>query len=100
MFAKIPHNFYELLGIVHKTVDPGSPYRKGRLSTVDLLAPTSLVQLIFMFKILLTFVTKQAALIRRSSVQSLALQLGFPGQSIPLKNTIALSRSQWKDSNL
>jgi len=51
----------------------------GRLSTVDLLALTSLDQLISILKILFTFVAKQATLMRRSTVLSLPLQLVFPG---------------------
>jgi hypothetical protein len=46
---------------------------------VDLLVLTSLDQLIFILKILFTFDTKQAILIRRSTVLSLPLQLVFLG---------------------
>ncbi len=56
-----------------------NPYWGGRLSTVDLLVPASLDWLIFMLKLLLTFVAKQAILMRRSTVLSLPLQLMFPG---------------------
>ncbi len=45
-----------------------NPYRRGIISTVDLHVLTSLVQLLFTLKILLTFFTKQATLMRRSSV--------------------------------
>jgi len=58
--------------------NPGKPYRRGRLSTVNLLVLTSLDQLIFKLKILFTFFTKQATLMRRSTVLSLPLQLVFP----------------------
>jgi hypothetical protein len=50
----------------------------GRPNTVDLLVLTSLVQLIFIFRVLITFITKQATLIRRSTVLILPLQLLFP----------------------
>ncbi len=58
------------------------PLLKGRLSMVDLLVPTSLCQLILELKILLNFFTKQAPLMRRSTVMSLPLQLVFPGLSL------------------
>ncbi len=48
----------------------GNPYRRGRISRVDLLAVTSLGKLLFILKILFTSVTKQATLIRRSTVLS------------------------------
>jgi hypothetical protein len=46
---------------------------RGRLSMVDLLVLTSLDQLLFTWKILSTSFTKQAALMRRSTVPSLSL---------------------------
>ncbi len=46
---------------------------------VDIHVPTSLGRLIFKMKILFIFVTKQAALMRRSAVLNLPLQLVFPG---------------------
>jgi hypothetical protein len=52
---------------------------RGRFSTVDLLVLTSLDQSLFILKILFTFFTKQATLIRRSTVPSLSPQLVFPG---------------------
>ncbi len=74
---------------------PGNPYRgkrlstvdllvptsldRGRLSTVDLLAPTSLDQRLLIVKTLFPFFTKQTTLMRRSTVLSLSLQLVFPG---------------------
>ncbi len=42
------------------------------------LTPTSLDQLIFTLKILFTFFTKQATLMRRSTVMNLPLWLVFP----------------------
>jgi hypothetical protein len=55
---------------------------RGRLSTVDLLVLTSLDQLIFKLKILFAFVTKQATLMRRSTVLSLPLQIVFPAPGL------------------
>jgi hypothetical protein len=52
----------------------GTPYSIGRLCTIDLLVLHSLGQLILKLKILFTLVTKQAALMRRSTVLCLALQ--------------------------
>jgi hypothetical protein len=50
------------------------PLLKGRLSTVGLLALTSLDERMFIFKILLTFfLQKQVTLMRRSTVLSLPL---------------------------
>ncbi len=60
---------------------PGKSYRKGRLSTVDLLVLVSLNQLLSILKVLFTFFTKQPALMRRSIVQSLPPWLVFPGSS-------------------
>ncbi len=56
------------------------PLPKGRISTVGLLVLTSIDQLIFILKIVFTFVTKQAILTRRSTELSLPFQLVFPGQ--------------------
>jgi hypothetical protein len=52
----------------------GSLTKGRRLSTVDLLVLTSFEHLIFILKILFTFFTKQATLIRRSTVLRLPLQ--------------------------
>ncbi len=52
----------------------GKLYRRGRLSKVDLNVPEEVV---FILKILFTFVTKQATLMRRSTVLTLPLQLVF-----------------------
>ncbi len=60
--------------------EPGSPYRMGRLSTVDLLVLTSLDQLI-VYCILLTFVTKQDTLMRRSTLLSFPVELVFLGRT-------------------
>ncbi len=57
----------------------GNPYGRERISTVDLLILTSLDELIFILKMFVTFFTKQAALMRRSSVLNLPLQSVFPG---------------------
>ncbi len=54
-------------------------YWGGKLSTVDLFVLTSLDKLILILKILFSFFTKQAALMRRSTVLSLSPQLIFPG---------------------
>jgi hypothetical protein len=52
------------------------------MSTVDLLVLTSLDTLLFTLKILFPFDTKQATLMRRSTVLSLLLQLVFPGLTV------------------
>ncbi len=57
---------------------PGKSTKRERLSTVDLLVLTSLDQLLFILKILFSFVTKQATLKRRSTVLSLPPYLVFP----------------------
>ncbi len=56
----------------------GKSYKRGRLSTFDLLLLTSFDQLHFMLKILLTFLQSKLFM-RRSSVLSLPPQLEFPG---------------------
>jgi hypothetical protein len=50
----------------------------GRISTVDLLVLTSLDQLIFILKILFSFLQNKLILTRRSTVLSLPPQLVFP----------------------
>jgi len=57
---------------------PGNPCWRGMLRTVDLLVPTSKDQLLFILKILFTFFTKQAMLMRRSTVLSLPVEIVFP----------------------
>jgi hypothetical protein len=59
-------------------IGAGKSYRRGRLSTVDLPVPTSLDQLLLILKILFTYFTKQATLMRRSIVLSFPPQLVFP----------------------
>ncbi len=54
------------------------PYCRVRLSTVDLLVLTSLDQLLFILKKLLTSVTKLVTLMRRLTVLCLSFQLVFP----------------------
>jgi hypothetical protein len=49
----------------------GNSYRRGRLSTVDLLVLTRVDQLVVILNIIFNFVRKQATLTRRSSVLSL-----------------------------
>jgi hypothetical protein len=62
--------------------ETGKSYWGGRLSTVDLLVLTSLCQLVFILKILFSFFTKQATLMRSSTVLSLPLSLVFLGWEI------------------
>jgi hypothetical protein len=54
----------------------------GRLSTVDLLALTSLDRLLLILHTLFTCFTKQVNLMRRSTVLSLPLPLVFPGKGL------------------
>ncbi len=56
---------------------PGKTNCRGRLSTVDLFALTSLDQLLLLLKTLFTFLQNNAQM-RRSTVLSLSLQLVFP----------------------
>jgi len=49
------------------------PWWRGRLGTVDLLVPTSLDELLFKLKILFTYVSKHAILMRGSIVPILSL---------------------------
>jgi len=57
---------------------------RGRLSTVDLLAPTYLVQLLGIYKKISVFQTKRVNLERRSIVLSFPVQLVFPALSFPI----------------
>ncbi len=69
------------------------PYCRGRLSTVDILVLTSLDQLLFIVKILFTYVTKQASLVGRPSplVSVPWLLVSLPGaQHLTGKNLKAL----------
>jgi len=68
---------------------PGNSHWRGRLSTVDLLVLTRLDQLLLKLPTTFTFLTKQATLMRRSSV--LSLQLVFPGTSFNLCMFITIS---------
>ncbi len=54
------------------------PLLRGKLSTVDLLVPTTSDRLLLMIQNLLTFY-KTSYLLRRSTVLNLPLQLVFPG---------------------
>ncbi len=61
----------------------GKSYWRGRrVSTVDLLVLTSLDKLLVKLKILFTFLTKDATLMRRSTVLILPPQLVFPAVGI------------------
>ncbi len=67
------HHYFERHDTQHK--DSQGTLTKGeRLSTLDLLVQTSFDQVILMLKMLFTFFTKQAILIRGSTVLSLPLQ--------------------------
>jgi hypothetical protein len=68
----------------------------GRLSTVDLLVLTSLEQLTLILKILFSFFTKQATLIRRSTVQSVPPQLVFPGPLVVLSINCSTTSEQYQ----
>ncbi len=61
------------------------PNWRGSLCTVDLLVLTSLHQLFLILLIWFAFFTKQAALMRRSTVLSLPLRLVFPGSTHHLR---------------
>jgi hypothetical protein len=58
-------------------VEPGKYYWRGSLSTVDLLVQTSLDQVLSILKILFSYITKEATLVRKSIVLSLPFQLVF-----------------------
>ncbi len=61
---------------------------KKKLSTVDLLVLPILDLLLYILKLLITFFTKQATLVRRSNVLNLPLHLVFPvciGREVLLK---------------
>ncbi len=49
------------------------PYRRGKVSTIDLLVQTSLYLLLFDLKKILILITKQDTLMWRSTVRSFAL---------------------------
>ncbi len=75
---------------ISKIFQTGNPYLRGRISTIDLLVPTSLEQLLFVIKILFTSFTRHGVLMRRSVVQTLPLQLVFPDISMNLVIAIAM----------
>ncbi len=84
-FHKIkPWIFYLLFIVKPSSAEPeqflkaGKPNRSGRLSTVNLLVITSLDQLIFILQILFAFVTKHAAIMRRSTELNLPLSVSVP----------------------
>ncbi len=62
-------------------VKAGKSYLLVRLSTVDLLVLTRLDQIVFKSKIVFSFFTKQATLIRRTTCAELSPQLLFHGES-------------------
>jgi hypothetical protein len=59
----------------------GKSYRGVELSIADLLVLTSLDQLVFILKILFSYFSKHATLMRISAVLSLPPQLVIPGQT-------------------
>jgi hypothetical protein len=59
-------------------VEPGNSYCRGRLSTIDLLVLTSLIQLLFLLKMSLKVFIIQPNLTRSPTVLRLSLQLMFP----------------------
>jgi hypothetical protein len=61
---------------------PGNPYLRERLSTLDLLVVTSLDNLLLILKTFFYFFTKQATLLRRSTVLRLPLQSVFPASAL------------------
>ncbi len=73
-FRNIVSHFY--------SISAGNPHWRGRIITLDLLVLTSLDQFLFQLKIWITFLTKQATLVSRSTALSLPLQLVFPDLSI------------------
>ncbi len=64
---------------LEKEASAGNPYFMEWLDTVDRLVLTSLYQLLLILKTLLSFLQKQATLMRRLTVLSLPLQLLFLG---------------------
>jgi hypothetical protein len=49
----------------------GNPNWRGRVSTIDLLAPTSSVKLLLALKVFIFFFTKQVILMRKLTILSL-----------------------------
>ena len=66
---------------------PGTPYRRGLISTTDLLALISSDQLLFILKTYFASFTKQASLTRTSTVHSIPAQLEFHGIPLLQSNT-------------
>ncbi len=60
----------------------GNTNSKGRLSTVDLLAPTCSILLLCNNKTFLTFYAKRDNLVWRPTVASLPLQLVIPDKDV------------------
>ncbi len=71
----------ELVEQLHGSLEPGNPCWRGRFSTVDLLALTSLEQLLLICQTKFTYC--RTSIMRRSTVLSLSLQLVFPGKNLP-----------------
>jgi len=65
---------------------PGKSHWRGKLSTVDLLVLISLEQLLLLWKYYLLIFTKQATLMRRSTVLSLPPLLVFPALTMKSNN--------------
>jgi hypothetical protein len=76
--------YHNILGIAK--LSAGNPYWRGRLNTVDFLVRISLDWLLL--KLQTFFITKQATLMRRSSVPSLPLQLVFRALPMPIVTTL------------
>jgi hypothetical protein len=64
-------------------IPQGTLFEVGRLSTINLLLVTRLDKLLDILQNYLIFFTKQATLMRRSTVLNLTLQLVFPGKNNP-----------------
>jgi hypothetical protein len=71
------HRFIIQATDVSVIVDSGKSYWGERLSTLYLLVLTSLYQLVLILKILFSFFTKQATLMRRSTILNLPPQFVF-----------------------
>ncbi len=70
--------------------DQGNLTEKGKLCTVDLHVLISLELRLLILQSLFTFFTKQAFLMRRSTVLSFPFQLVFPGKKVD--NTVCFYR--------
>ncbi len=75
----------------------GALAERERFSTVDLLVLTSLDQLLLTLAKLFSFLTKQATLMRRSTVLSAPLQLVFPGNEPHSLVKTVFSQSAFND---